>query len=109
MPLFSRGLMRDPLAGSFRPLLAGSISTRDTLAVESLRQTFTRSKSICLGRNLESESELLRSVFRKRLHFGAHLDRSKPLSAAICGGPTCERQNKFMSECSLKRVLATLS
>ena len=31
MPLFSQGLMRAPLAGSFRPLLAGLISTRDNL------------------------------------------------------------------------------
>src|SRR5258705_6466544 len=32
MPLFSQGLMRAPLAGSFRLLLAGSISTQPEIA-----------------------------------------------------------------------------
>ena len=40
------------------------------LGSTSLRQTFTRSKSLRLGQKLEAESELLRPVFGKRLHFG---------------------------------------
>jgi hypothetical protein len=40
------------------------------LAVESLRQIFARSKIASIRTKLGTESELLRSVFRKRLHFG---------------------------------------